>query len=391
MTTPLRVGVDGRPLQPGFKEHFGRGIGLYAAELVRGLARAPEVELTLFHDPRLPASAESALPGVRARRYPKLWPAHPHAGTQMAVPFGMRSAPLDVFHFLAHGDAPVLLAGNAVVTVHDLILETMGTLYAGQRPLVYAFMRWLERSAVTRAPFVLADSARSRDDITRLFGVPHDRIHVVHLGLHPRFRPPGREAIEAIRARLALARDFVLYLGGIDARKNVPLLLGAFQTARRRGAENLDLVLAGPIQQHPDFEGLMAHARRLGYGDELRLPGYLADDELPALLGAARVFAFPSLYEGFGLPPLEAMACGTPVVASRGGALEDVVGDAVLRVADGDEDAFAAALLRVLGDEALRSELRERGLRQAAGFTWEHTARATVEGYRMAIARRERR
>jgi glycosyltransferase involved in cell wall biosynthesis len=267
----------------------------------------------------------------------------------------------------------------------------MGRLYIRRFPPAFKLMRWLERNAVQRAPFVLTDSARSRDDLMRLFGMTHDRIHVVPLGLHPRFRPPERERIEAVRARLDLEHAFVLYLGGIDARKNVRLLLGAFRKARLRVAGSLDLVLAGPIQGHPDFQALMSHARTLGYGDELRMPGYVSDDDLPALLGAARVFAFPSLYEGFGLPPLEAMACGTPVVASCGGALEDVVDDAALRVPDGEEDEFAEALLRALGDESLRSELRARGLRQAARFTWQRTARATVEGYRMAIARRERR
>jgi glycosyltransferase involved in cell wall biosynthesis len=385
----MKVGVDGRLLQPGFKESLARGLGLYATELVRELARMPEIELTLFYDSRLPVPSRPGLDGVARRSYPGSWPAHPHARTQMAVPFGMRSVPLDVFHFLAHGDAPVLMAGNAVVTVHDLILEAMGRLYT-RRP-VFKLMRWLERIAVERAPFVLADSRRSRDDLVDRFGVASERIHVVPLGLDPRFRPPEPGRIDAIRARLGLENPFVLHLGGIDARKNLPLLLGAFRKTRLRRGGNLDLVLAGPIQQHRDFAGLMAQARALGYGDELRLPGYVADDDLPALLGAARVLAFPSLYEGFGLPPLEAMACGTPVVASQGGALQDVVGDAAVRVPDGDEDAFAEALLGVIADESLRADLRERGLRQATGFTWQRTARATVEGYRMAITARSRR
>src|SRR5262245_32692871 len=118
----LKVGIDGRPLQPGYKETFARGIGLYAHELVRQLARLP-VEPTLFYDPRLPAPSDPALAALPSRRYPRLWPAHVHAGTQMAVPLGMRATRLDVFHVLAHGDAPVLLPRNAVVTVHDLILE----------------------------------------------------------------------------------------------------------------------------------------------------------------------------------------------------------------------------------------------------------------------------
>jgi glycosyltransferase involved in cell wall biosynthesis len=389
----LRVGIDGRPLQPGYREHQGRGIGTYAVELVRALARQPEIELVPYFDPRFPVPAERLPGAVR----PALLPGLPalrigeRLRTQLVVPWALPRRAVDVFHFPAHSDAPLALPPRAVVTVHDLILELRRDLYGWRRPLRYALARGVERAVIRRAGTIVTDSQTSKDDIVRRLGIDPGRIHVAWLGVGRRFRPATPDATLALRARLGLPERFALYLGGGDARKNLEGLLEALARLRARAAAAPPLVLAGPISREPGFPALMAQAARLGLRDAVRSLGYVEEADLPILLGAATLFVFPSLYEGFGLPPLEAMACGTPVVSSDGGSLKEVLGDAAWVVPAGDAAALAAGMERVLGDAGLRAALRERGRARAARFTWEATAEATCAAYRDAARRAGRR
>jgi glycosyltransferase involved in cell wall biosynthesis len=384
----MRVAIDGRALQPGFREHQGRGIGVYAVELVRALACRPDLELTIWHQPEL-ALPEAHVPaGVRVRAYPRLpLPRRDRIAALTTVPASVRGSDHDVFHFLAHTDAPAWRGPGLVITVHDLILEVMGSLYAPRRPLAYRLARGFERRAVSHAVALVADSAITRGDLVSRWKCDPAHVHLAHLGLHPRFAPPPPATVAAWRAGAGLEGPFVLYLGGIDARKNVPGLLRAY--ARVAAAGNApDLVLAGRVRGTPEFAPLLALARELGVEARLRFPGFVHDDDLPALHAAAEVFVFPSLYEGFGFPPLEAMACGTPVVSSDGGSLAEVLGEGALLASAGDDGALAVALGRVLGDVGLRADLRARGLANAARYTWARTAEATVAAYRDAVASR---
>ena len=386
----MRVGIDGRAFQPGFKRHAGRGIGLYAVELLRALARLGGAEYVLYFDPRLPVAEELLPGGVDRAWYPRSpvpLPEPDHSVTQLLLPAAVRRAPVDVFHFLAHVDAPALLPPRAVVTVHDLILLVMRHLYEPGKPLRYRVGRALDRQVLRRARLLITDSAASRDDIVRLFRLPPERVRVAPLGVTGRFRPQPAEAVAAVRARYRLERPFLLYVGGIDPRKDVPRLLEAWGGLRARRAGVPDLALGGAIERDPHFPALLRQAQRLGAADALRVLGFVADEDLPALLTAAEAFVFPSLYEGFGLPPLEAMACGTPVVASGAGSLGEVLGDAALLVRPGEAGSLADGIARLLDDGALRAALRERGLARAATFTWERTARETLAAYREAHER----
>jgi glycosyltransferase involved in cell wall biosynthesis len=379
----MRVGFDGRAFQPGYKGHFGRGIGLYATELVRALARLGGIELVVYLDPARPVD-DTRIPDGAARawypRAPLAVPQHDHAVTQLLVPPALAGARYDVFHFPAMQDAPLLLPRRCVVTVHDVILFHMQHLYAPGRPAPYRLARALERATVRRAPRVLTDSETSRADIVRWLGIDEARVRVAPLGVAPRFRPCPPDASGPVLARLGLTRPFVLYLGGIDARKNVPRLLEAYAALRARRADTPDLVLAGRVEREAGYDALMARARALALGDALRLPGYVPDEDLPALLSAARAFVFPSLYEGFGLPVLEAMASGTPVVAAAEPALREVADGAAVYAEDGD---FGAATRRALED---RDRLAAAGIERARLFSWPETARRTVEIYRRVLA-----
>jgi len=384
----MRVGVDARALQPGFKEHLGRGIGLYAAELVRALTRLGGLELVLHFDPWL-AIDETRVPAGVARawypRGPAGRPLHHHFRTQFLVPAALDRRRFDLFHFPAMQDAPFHMPCRCAVTVHDVILFAMQDAYQGRKRIRYRMARTLERAVMRHAAMIVTDSEASRADILRLIGIRPAGVRVAPLGVDARFAPHPQAEIDVLRVRLGLERPYLLYLGGIDARKNVPRLIEAYARVRQGRDAPPDLVLAGAIEREAGYPALRAWIDGRGLGNGLRMVGYVADADLPALLSGARAFVFPSLYEGFGLPPLEAMASGTPVVASDASSLPEVLGDAALQVPGEDVDALASAIGRVLDEPALASDLRRRGLERAASFTWERTARATVAAYQEAL------
>ena len=388
----LRVAIDARPLQAGFRDHAGRGIGRYAVEIVRAMARRPDVTLELWFEQAFAIPAD--LPaGAHVHRYPALHlPMRDRISPQLSVPRGVRASRADVFHFLSHGDAPARMPASAVVTIHDIILEIFGHLYPTARSLKYRIARQLEAWAIESARTIVADSQATADDLVRLHHVPVANVHVAHLGVDGAFAPPPPAALDAVRARHSLPGPFVLYVGGIDARKNVLMLLDAFAHARAQGLPpGVPLVFAGRVDHAPELPALRERAAALGLTDAVRWLGFVPDGELPALLAAAGVFAFPSLYEGFGLPPLEAMACGAAVVSSNGGSLAEVVGDAALVASATDAAAFGDAIARVLRDVALAAGLRERGRQRAATFTWDRCAADTMTAYRAAIGRAQRK
>ena len=382
----LRVGIDGRPLQAGFDDRAGRGIAVYARELLRALAARDDLALTLWLEPALPAPVPGLVPpGVNQRRYGStLLPFRDRLSSQFSVPAAAGARMHDVFHWLAHAYAPAFPPRTGVVSVHDLILEQFPECFPESRSLRYRTARALEAQTLRRATTLLADSFETREDLLRRHQVPVARTHVAPLGVHPRFAPATPTQIAAVRKHHQLAVPFVLYVGGIDPRKDVPVLLSAFAQVKAGRTEPLLLVLAGAVRLSPEYPALLDQAARLGIADSLRVLESVPLDHLAMLLTAASVFAFPSRSEGFGLPPLEAMACGTPVVSSRGGSLGEVLGDAALTVAPGDTDGFARELARALDDEALRAHLRAQGLARAASYTWARTAEATVAAYRAA-------
>jgi len=385
----VRVGLDGRPLQPGFRGHAGRGYGRYAHSLVAALARAGEAELILYFDPRLPVPEEQVPAGVSRRFYPR-GPLRVHhtLQTHTLVAAAVERAPVDVFHFLVHMDAARCRARPVVITLHDLIPFILWNLYERGRPIAHRVARALERRAIEGAALLLANSETTRRDVLRLMRVPAERVRVAHHALDPQFRPVPAEEAAGARARYGLGRPYVIYLGGVDRHKNVEALLEAYARLRSRSATPPDLVLIGNVVSQPGFVGLRRAAERLRLGDSLRLIGFVPDEDLPALLGAAELLAHPSLYEGFGLTPLEALACGTAVAGFAAGALPEVLGEAALLVPPGDVTALAGAMERLLGDRGLRAALVERGRERVARLTWEATARETIAGYRDAVAAR---
>jgi len=280
--------------------------------------------------------------------------------------------------------APLRISTPFVVTVHDVIPLVLPEYRAS---IAFRLYTELVRRTVRRAALVLTDSQWSRDDIVRVLRYPAEHIRVIPLGVESRFRPPEKtDAVRALAQRWGISGPVVLNLGGFDVRKNLPLLVRAFARALPELPEGTMLVIPGRAHSenprlYPPLEPLI---RRLGLQQRVLLPGPVTEDEKVLWYQLATVYAYPSRYEGFGLSPLEAMACGTPVIAARCTSLPEVVGDAGILV-ELDEEAFAAALVRLLNDSALQEELRARGLARARMFTWRRTARETVAAYHEAV------
>ncbi len=282
--------------------------------------------------------------------------------------------------------SPLFPPTCTVVTIHDLI-PLLLPLYRGSA-LVRLYMRLVSASA-RRAHAVIADSECSKRDIIRRLGIPAERVHVVYLAADSHYRPVSKaDRLQAVRARYALPEKFLLYLGGFDQRKNVRLIIEAFALMPELYASGYRLVLAGvPLGGDSAF---FPNPRRLAQKvslpeDAVQFTGWVAEEDKPALYASAEVFLFPSLYEGFGLPPLEAMACGTPVIASNASSLPEVVGDAARLVDPSNPSAWAEAIRSVTTDASQRAEMRARGIAQAAQFSWGRAAHETLAVYQLAM------
>jgi len=264
-----------------------------------------------------------------------------------------------------------------VVTVTDLAFRRYPQVHPlGRRLYLGLFTRWTAR----RARAIVAISEYTRQEVVRLLGVPAERVRVIYLGVDSDFRPLPRDHVEAFRRQRGLPERYLFYLGNLEPRKNLPRLVQAYA---RIGDGSVPLVLGGP--RGWGYAELFQTVEKLGLVGQILFPGFVPREELPLWYNAAEALVYPSIYEGFGLPPLEAMACGTPVVASAASSLPEVVGEAGLLVDPQDVEALADALRRVLTDQDLRAELRQRGLGQARRFTWEKMACETVELYRSVL------
>jgi glycosyltransferase involved in cell wall biosynthesis len=283
---------------------------------------------------------------------------------------------LDVFHSPDFVLPPVRRA-RTVLTVHDLSFVRVPEC---ADPGLRSYLQHVVPASARRADIVLADSQCTKADVVELLGVDVSRVVVVYPGVEPRFRRvQDQHTLDAVRERYGLPVRFALGLGTLQPRKNLGRLIEAYAGLQEESAGGLHLVIAGGAGWM--YESLFRRVAELRLQNTVSFPGYIADEDLPALYTLADLFVFPSLYEGFGLPVLEAMACGTPVVTSAVSSLPEVAGDAALLVDPLDTQALAEAMRRALEDTRLRSEMVEKGLRQALCFTWSESARQLLELY----------
>ena len=353
------------------------GVHQYTYNLLRHLGRDDDgLRYTvLLGEGELPPGV--TLPTLRSR-----WPtgraAVRVAWEQLVQPWTLRRIGAD----LVHGPvfiAPVVASCPAVITIHDLSFIRFPALF---RPTNRLYLTLMARLSARRARRVIAVSAHAAAETTQLLGVPPERIDVIYHGVDPVFRPLPDDEIAAFRQRQGVPDRFVLFLGTLEPRKNLIRLLEAFGRIYNGVVK---LVLAGGKGWL--YDELFARVENLGLGETVIFPGYVKGDDLPLWYNAATVVAYPSLYEGFGLPVLEAQACGTPVLTSNVSSLPEAAGDAALMVDPYDVEALATELNRLLTDASLRHELRERGLVHARQFSWPRTAQETARVYRRALGR----
>jgi glycosyltransferase involved in cell wall biosynthesis len=358
--------------------HYGldrraAGIGRYTAELGNVLAGQGIVVHRLWAGARPPLTQDQVLRG--ARLLPGLLTIGQWQIAQLARRLG-----LDVVHDPTGAMALLLTRAARILTIHDTIPYTYPRSSTRLDWLIYhAWLPW----AVRAADAVLTDSRRSREDIVTHLRVAPERVVVVPLAADRRFRPMRAAEIDPVLTLYGVERPYILYVGSLEARKNLRRLLEAYARLRQwSGHWTLVIVGARRVDASPIFET----ARQLRLESHVRFTGYVDDHHLPALYAGADLFVFPSLYEGFGLPVLEAMASGTPVVTSNSSSLPEVAGDAALLVDPTCVEALAEAMRRVLNDAELQADLCGRGLERAAEFSWERTARETVEVYRKVLS-----
>jgi len=296
---------------------------------------------------------------------------------QISVPLALLRAHVDVFHAPHYVVSP-LTRGPFVVTIHDCIHLRFPQYLPNRAAPLYAqaFMTMAAR----RARRVLTVSQASKDDILHYLGVPASKVEVIHNAIDERLAETPSEAdITRVRERFLLTSPFVLYAGNIKPHKNVERLIEAFSLLRQRGVDGVKLLIIGDeISKYPNLRRLV---HRFQLHQHVRFLGFVPDATLAVLYRLASVFVFPSLYEGFGLPPLEAMAAGAPVITSNVSSLPEVVGDAAILIDPLDAGAIAQAMQRVLRDPALRADLIRRGHARVTQFSWERSVARTREVY----------
>jgi glycosyltransferase involved in cell wall biosynthesis len=364
----LRIAIDARKLHD-------YGIGTYVRNLLRELARQDGDDhymLLCRRDdagfisglgPRFTAVTESAR--------------HYSIREQVTVPLSIGRSRVDLFHAPHYVVSP-LMTCPYVVTIHDCIHLRFPQYLPNRAASLYA--KTVMTVAARRAKRVLTVSNASKEDILSYLGVPASKVEVIYNALDERLEtPPSPDDVVRVRERFQLTSPFILYTGNIKPHKNLDRLIEAYSLLRPRGFEHVKLLIIGDeISKYPNLRRLV---HRFQLHKHVRFLGFVPDETLAVLYRLAAVFVFPSLYEGFGLPPLEAMAAGTPVITSNVSSLPEVVGDAALLIDPMDPGAIADAMARVLGDEALRASLVCRGHERVKAFSWKRSVARIREVY----------
>ena len=350
------------------------GTEAYSLHLIRSLLELDSAHHFRLYFNQTPSAgllpAAKSVAGARWSQrvipFPRLW-THTRLSTEMLVD------PPDVLFVPSHV-LPIVHPRRSVVTVHDLGHRIYPAAHTpGQR----RYLEWSTRYHVSSAAHLVADSEATRQDLVRLYGADEARVTVVHLAVDPALKPVVDPAeLDRVQSKYALGSSYLLYVGTLQPRKNLVRLIDAFAEVCRSGeagpSAELQLVLAG--KKGWLYQEILERGRELGIKERVVFTGFVPDADLAALYSGARLFVMPSLYEGFCMPALEAMACGTAVVCGAASSLPEVVGDAALLFDPQDTGEMACTIVRVLREEGLRRALVERGSRRIKAFTWARTA-----------------
>jgi glycosyltransferase involved in cell wall biosynthesis len=374
----MRIGIDATAVPPK-----PMGAGLYIIYLIQELGKLEsDHEFTVFAQEYLRPHLEGQVSDqIQIHWLKNMSVPRRLVWEQTTFPRLIRQLHLDLLH-TPHYTKPLSHPVPTVVTYHDMIFfihpekHTLAKRY---------FFPWMMRRSSKKADIIISDSESTRLDAMRFLDIPPEKIITVHLGYQEIFRRITDQAqLSAIRQQYRLPEKFIFYAGAIEPRKNVPLLLTVFEKLVQQGIPH-DLVLAGGLGWL--YEDVLAQIDSMQARDRVHRVGHVPYKDLPTFYNLADVFVYPSVYEGFGLPPLEGMACGTPVITSNISSMPEFVGDAGILVPPDDEGALLGAVQRVLTDQVLRQRLREAGPQRAANFTWKHTAQKTLDIYQQVLSR----
>ena len=349
------------------------GTGTYASHVIRELSNAPDLNLKVFDGPDV-AKGNGGFAARAARRIAELY------WTHSQFPKLLRAGNFDVLHgpaFVLPRKCPI----PSIVTVHDLTFRLFPKHFQGW---------WATKvesemtSTLQSVSAVICVSQQSKRDLLKFYSIQPEKVRVVYSGVDRSTYHPGIPLDPTWTRSLGLRDGYVLHVGSLAARKNIPALLRAVAILRSRGKwGNRQVVLAGAKTRGlPGASEVYEAIQKLGLGDVVLLPGHVPDEHVPGLYAQATMLVMPSLYEGFGLPILESMAAGTPVVASNNSSIPEVAGDAAILVPTGDERAIADAIEKILENPAVAQQLRDKGLLQAAKFSWQRMGAETIDVYR---------
>lgn len=364
----MRIGLD---LQTVGRARTGDET--YYRALARHLPQqAPEHTYQLYYTaPEAEPFLQSLPASCRAQ---KLSFSSPWLRIPLAYRLAMRAHPVDVFHTQYVGFA--LSPAKLVLTIHDLSYELYPETFSRSRAWLLKATRYCAKQAAA----IIVVSESTRHDLERLYGIPREKIHVVYNAAADHFRPAtDPQALKGVREKYGLRDRYILSVGAQQPRKNIRRLMEAYQAARQQPGFDAQLVLVGP----PAW-GDVALPQGTDR-DAIRWTGYVPDADLPLLYSGAVAFAYPSLYEGFGLPVLEAMACGVPVLTSNRSSLPEIAGDAAAYVDPERTASITEMLVRLTADGALQNTLRQKGLQRARQFSWQKAAQQTLEVYQHAV------
>lgn len=366
----MRIGIDAHAIGSQLT-----GNETYIKNLILALLDLDEVNeyVLFFTRPGIAKAWEGRFPNVRVQL---LRPHTPYARIPLSFPIALYKTGVDLVH--VQYTAPPFYHKPIVVTIHDLSFEHFPQFFTPKER--FFFRRTIPRTA-RRAAKVLTVSEYSRRDIIHTYGLPPEKVVVTPNGVGSEFAPVRDTArLEALQKKYGIEREYLLSVGNLQPRKNLAQLIRAYTRLRELVEEfRGQLVIVG--RKAWLYQNIVHEAHRSRYVGDVIFTDYVPEDDLPGLYSGATAFVYPSIFEGFGLPVLEAMACGTPVITSNSSALPEVVGEAGLMVDPYDEEAMARAIQRVVEDAQLRAQLSEQSLVQAAKFSWRRTAELTLAVY----------
>lgn len=372
----MNIGIDAHMLG-----HNETGNETYILELVRALARRESGD-TFFVYVETPAALPPEIRGASPVRVVQYTARSGLRRLLWELPRRAQEDRLDVLHISYNAPLRLNAACALVVTIHDISFEHFPQFFS--RPL-RAFLQFSVPRSARAAHQIITDTEHAKTDLVKTYGLPAAKVTVTHYAAGAQYRPMhDPSALAAVRLKYNTGEPFVLAVGNLQPRKNWTRLIRAFLQAKRVARLPHKLVIVGQRQWQ---DAAILQAAR-DDPDALLLTGYVPATDLPLLYNAAQMFAYPSLYEGFGLPVVEAMACGTPVITSNVSCMPEIAGDAALLVDPYHEAEIAAALVRLASDSTYRSELGAAGLARARAFAWERTAQQTLEVYRRAMQER---